>query len=82
MFCAKQAPCNGRFFDCQFFHADAWVCMSQDQDRNYDWIEYENGIQLGTQGQCISKHYGSEYLKDYLTTFYFQRIGNANFRIN
>ena len=23
MFCAKQQPCQGRFFDCQFYHADA-----------------------------------------------------------
>lgn len=55
MFCAKQSPCKGRLFDCQFFNADAWVCMSQNRDRKYDWIEYENGIQLGTQNQCISK---------------------------
>ena len=54
MFCAKQNPCRGRLYDCQFFHADAWVCMSQNPDRKYDWIEYENGIELGPQGQCIS----------------------------
>ena len=56
MFCAKQRKCEGRLFDCQFFHADAWVCMSQNQERNYDWIEYENGIQLGQQDRCISKY--------------------------
>jgi hypothetical protein len=54
MFCAKQTPCRGRLFDCQFFNADAWVCMSADNNRRYDWIEYENGIQLGTQNTCIS----------------------------
>jgi len=26
LFCAKQPRCKGRIFDCQFFHADAWVC--------------------------------------------------------
>ena len=29
LFCAKQENCAGRLFDCQFYHADAWVCMSQ-----------------------------------------------------
>jgi len=29
--------------------------MSQDRERKYDWAEYENGIQLGRQGQCINK---------------------------
>merc|ERR1711962_182922 len=28
LFCAKQPQCKGRIFDCQFFHADAWVCMA------------------------------------------------------
>lgn len=56
MFCAKQSPCRGRLFDCQFFNADAWVCMSQNRQRKYDWIEYENGIKLGpTQNQCINQ---------------------------
>ena len=61
MFCAKQARCQGRLFDCQFFHADAWVCLSQDRQRKYDWVEYENGIELGRQGQCISKYYYFHY---------------------
>ena len=56
MFCAKQKACNGRLFDCTFFNADAWICNSQNPDRKYDWIEYENGIKLGKQeGQCINK---------------------------
>jgi len=55
MFCAKQPACHGRLFDCQFFHADAWVCISGSQDRNYDWLEYENGIELGHKGHCINK---------------------------
>ena len=46
----------GRLFDCQFYHADAWVCMSQDQSkRKYDWIEYEDGRVLGKKDQCESK---------------------------
>ena len=56
MFCAKQPACHGRLFDCQFFHADAWVCISGSQDRNYDWLEYENGIELGHKGHCISEY--------------------------
>ena len=45
----------GRLFDCQFYHADAWVCMSQDQSRRkYDWIEYEDGKILGKKEQCES----------------------------
>merc|ERR1719346_728657 len=42
--------------NCATFNADAWICNSQNPDRKYDWIEYENGIQLGQkQGQCINK---------------------------
>lgn len=56
LFCAKQPKCAGRIFDCQFFHADAWVCMAEDgSHRRYDWVEYENGIQLGEKGQCKNK---------------------------
>jgi len=56
LFCAKQPKCAGRIFDCQFFHADAWVCMAEDgSNRRYDWVEYENGIQLGEKGQCKNK---------------------------
>ena len=47
----------GRLFDCQFYHADAWVCMSQEQSkRKYDWIEYEDGRILGKKDQCESIH--------------------------
>ena len=58
MFCAKQKGCSGRLYDCQFFNADAWICKSQNRERKYDWIEYENGIELGqksAQGQCVNK---------------------------
>eukprot|EP00092_Neocalanus_flemingeri_P076472 GFUD01094862.1.p1 GENE.GFUD01094862.1~~GFUD01094862.1.p1 ORF type:complete len:410 (+),score=110.70 GFUD01094862.1:1242-2471(+) len=56
LFCAKQPKCNGRIFDCQFFHADAWVCMAGDGDkRRYDWVEYEDGTLLGDKGTCVNK---------------------------
>jgi len=56
MFCSQQPRCKGRIFDCEFYHADAWVCMSSDPDRRYDWIEYEDGTILGEgTGQCINK---------------------------
>jgi len=56
MFCSQQPKCKGRLFDCEFYHADAWVCMSSDPDRRYDWIEYEDGTILGEgTGQCINK---------------------------
>ena len=55
MFCAKQSQCRGRLFNCQFFNADAWICMSSHRHRKYDWIEYENGILLGNKNQCPSK---------------------------
>lgn len=79
MFCAKQSPCQGRLFDCQFFHADAWVCLSQDRQRKYDWIEYENGIQLGRQDQCISMFF---FFYDF-DTYYQNRVSRIevyNFR--
>ena len=75
LFCAKQQRCTGRLFDCQFYHADAWVCMSQDPKRKYDWIEYEDGRILGHKQQCASMYilYLSEF-KSYLniTRSYFQ----------
>merc|ERR550519_616910 len=56
LFCAKQPKCNGRIFDCQFFHADAWVCMAADGNkRRYDWVEYEDGTLLGNKGTCVNK---------------------------
>merc|ERR1719400_1552348 len=55
LFCAKQPKCNGRIFDCQFFNADAWVCMAEEPGRRYDWVEYENGIMLGNKGTCKNK---------------------------
>jgi len=55
LFCAKQPKCNGRMFDCQFFNADAWVCMAEEEGRRYDWVEYENGIMLGNKGTCKNK---------------------------
>jgi len=56
LFCAKQPRCNGRIFDCQFFNADAWVCMAANQgERRYDWVEYENGVILGDKSTCINK---------------------------
>jgi len=56
LFCAKQPRCNGRIFDCQFFNADAWVCMAGNQgERRYDWVEYENGVILGEKSTCINK---------------------------
>jgi len=57
MFCSQQPRCKGRIFDCEFYHADAWVCMSSDPYRRYDWIEYEDGTFLGegNTDQCINK---------------------------
>jgi len=56
LFCKKQPKCGGRIFDCQFFNADAWVCMSEvGSGRRYDWVEYEDGTLLGSKGQCINK---------------------------
>ena len=48
---------NGRLFDCGFYDADAWVCLSQNSERKYDWIEYEDGTRLGRKGQCASKDF-------------------------
>ena len=45
-------------FDCGFYDADAWVCLSEAQSlRKYDWIEYEDGTRLGRKTQCPSKLY-------------------------
>lgn len=63
LFCAKQSKCTGRLFDCQFYHADSWVCMSESQDRRYDWIEYEDHTLLGNKGSCRSE------FPNYLLTF-------------
>ncbi len=58
-FCAKQRRCNGRLFDCKFYDADAWICMSQERERRYDWIEYEDHTILGRKGQCPSKEHNT-----------------------
>ena len=55
LLCTKQRRCEGRLYDCQFFHADSWVCMSPDSERRYDWVEYEDSTLLGKKGQCISE---------------------------
>ena len=57
LFCAKQRRCNGRLYDCTFYDADAWVCMSgANRERRYDWVEYEDGTMLGRKSdQCVSK---------------------------
>ena len=56
LFCSKQPSCKGRLFDCGFYDADAWVCLSEAQSlRKYDWIEYEDGTRLGRKTQCPSK---------------------------
>ncbi len=41
----------------QFYHADAFVCMSENSnERRYDWVEYEDGQFLGQKnGQCRSE---------------------------
>ncbi len=34
LFCSIQPACeNGRLFDCQFYDADAWVCLSKSKTR-------------------------------------------------
>lgn len=32
-----------------------WVCMAEEPGRRYDWVEYENGVQLGNKGTCRSE---------------------------
>ena len=66
----------GRLFDCQFYHADAWVCMSQEQSvRKYDWIEYENGKILGKKNQCESKILFSLVPVKHGITYYLNNFG-------
>eukprot|EP00096_Caligus_rogercresseyi_P004378 TRINITY_DN1860_c0_g1_i1.p1 TRINITY_DN1860_c0_g1~~TRINITY_DN1860_c0_g1_i1.p1 ORF type:complete len:587 (-),score=112.25 TRINITY_DN1860_c0_g1_i1:142-1902(-) len=56
LFCSKQRSCNGRLFDCTFYDADSWVCMSDTEERRYDWVHYEQGTLLGKkEGRCINK---------------------------
>lgn len=46
--CTKHRRCEGgRLFDCEFFNADAWVCISDNEERRYEYVHYENGIVLG-----------------------------------
>ena len=49
---------DDRLFDCQFFNADAWICMGENDEqaqRRYDWVEYEDGTLLGNKGTCKNK---------------------------
>jgi hypothetical protein len=51
-YCSKQRRCNGRLFNCQYIDSDALVCPSNNPNRRYDWIEYENGRMLGKRDAC------------------------------
>ncbi|XP_042243112.1 uncharacterized protein LOC121880111 isoform X2 [Homarus americanus] len=51
-FCGKQRQCLGTIHDCQYNDADAWICQSQKPYRRYDYIRYENGLQLGGSNSC------------------------------
>ena len=50
--CGKQPKCHGTIRDCKFHEPDAWVCLSEDDHRRYDYIRYESGKQFGYDGTC------------------------------
>lgn len=51
-YCGKHRRCNGIIHDCQFYNADATVCLSKKPYRRYDSITYENRKHLGSHQTC------------------------------
>ncbi|XP_066975576.1 uncharacterized protein [Macrobrachium rosenbergii] len=51
-YCGQHRRCRGTIHDCKFYDADAWVCLSKNPYRRYDYIKYESGLRLGTMNTC------------------------------
>ncbi|CAL7947528.1 unnamed protein product [Xylocopa violacea] len=52
-YCSQQRKCNGRILKCEYIDSDMWICpSSQNSDRRYEYIEYENGQVFGQKGSC------------------------------
>ncbi|XP_034116996.1 uncharacterized protein LOC117576392 [Drosophila albomicans] len=52
-FCSSQPQCSGRVHDCRFIDSKMWVCQSpQMSTRRYEYIQYENGQDLGHRKAC------------------------------
>ncbi|XP_043516157.1 uncharacterized protein LOC122531915 isoform X4 [Frieseomelitta varia] len=54
LFCSQQRKCNGKVLKCEYIDSDMWICpsSSQNSDRRYDYIEYENGMIFGQKNTC------------------------------
>ncbi|XP_069158749.1 uncharacterized protein [Procambarus clarkii] len=66
-YCGKHRRCMGTVHDCQFYNADAWVCISKNPYRRYDSIRYESQLRLGPNQPCE----GSEMKVDSWWRFFF-----------
>ncbi|KAL0268009.1 UNVERIFIED_CONTAM: hypothetical protein PYX00_010108 [Menopon gallinae] len=55
-FCSKQPSCKGKVVECRYVDSDMNICKSNDPDRRYDWIEYENGQVYGNKGKCLARN--------------------------
>lgn len=66
-YCGKHRRCQGTIHDCQFYDADAWVCLSRNPYRRYDFIQYESKLRLGPNTECE----GSEMKVDSWWRFFF-----------
>ncbi|KAK7072723.1 hypothetical protein SK128_001451 [Halocaridina rubra] len=51
-YCGKHRRCEGTIHDCRFYDADAWVCLSKNPYRRYDYIRYESDLHLGRRSVC------------------------------
>lgn len=53
IFCQQQRRCNGKVVNCEYIDSDMWICPSSNQnDRRYEYIEYENGKVFGPKKTC------------------------------
>ncbi|KAK9296369.1 hypothetical protein QLX08_009591 [Tetragonisca angustula] len=54
LFCSQQRKCSGKVLKCEYIDSDMWICpsSSQNSDRRYDYIEYENGMIYGQKNTC------------------------------
>ncbi|KAK0086908.1 hypothetical protein PV325_002210 [Microctonus aethiopoides] len=51
-YCSQQRRCNGNVLNCQYIDSDMWVCPSNNKNRRYEYIEYENGKMYGKKNTC------------------------------
>ncbi|XP_041563006.1 uncharacterized protein LOC108139448 isoform X2 [Drosophila elegans] len=52
-FCSEQPKCSGGVYDCRYVESNMKICQAaSNQNRRYDFIQYESGRVYGKGGSC------------------------------